>query len=150
MRPDRTTSLAVRFPLLIWSEEDNLILPPDDSRGVAFYVDPPNQPGLHRDHFKTWARRIAAELVMQGFPMSEAVLSHLPREYQSDSGSDAPPATPRSVSPSILEDSDSVDSSDIEGAHRAASPEPDSSDMEGAHRASSPEPDSSDMEGAHL
>ena len=87
MRPDRTTSLAVRFPLLIWSEEDNLIIPPDDSRGVAFYVDPPNQPGLHRDHFKTWARRIAAELVMQGFPMSEAVLSHLPREYQSDSGS---------------------------------------------------------------
>ena len=100
MRPDQTTSLSVRFPLILWSEEDAIILPPDDAEGTAFYIDPPNKPGLHRDLFKTWGRRVAAALVMANFPMSRAVIQHLPREYLSDSEDDRP-ITPRSVSPSL-------------------------------------------------
>ena len=148
MRSDRSTSLAIRFPLIIWSEEDSMILPPDDAEGEAFYIDPPSQPGFHRDYFKTWARRIAAELVMNGFPMSRAVISHLPKEYRSDSEDDQP-ITPRSTSPSLPEedwrDNLSVDSSDQEGARNATML--DSSDEEGAQRA--PVLDSSDEEGAH-
>ena len=101
MRPDQTTSLSVRFPLILWSEEDAIILPPDDAEGTAFYIDPPNKPaGLHRDLFKTWGRRVAAALVMANFPMSRAVIQHLPPEYLSDSEDDRP-ITPRSVSPSL-------------------------------------------------
>jgi hypothetical protein len=134
-RPDRTTSLSVRFPTVIWSEDDAVILPPDDAHGVPFYVDPPAQPGLHRDLFKTWGRRVAAELLMKGFPMSATALSNLPEEYHSDCDSDAPPATPRSVTPEP--------GSEMEG------PTPDSSDVEGAHGTPprSRSPDSSDMEG---
>ena len=138
MRADETTLLTVRFPLIVWSEEDAVILPPDDAQGNPFYTDPPHQPGLHRDRFKTWARRVAAALLMDGYRMSPAVVSHLPKEYQSDS-EDSRPATPRSVSP--------VDSSDAEGAHRPMSPA-DSSDAEGAHLPSYPAADSSDEEGA--
>ena len=133
MRPDQTTSLSVRFPLILWSEEDAIILPPDDAEGTAFYIDPPNKPGLHRDLFKTWGRRVAAALVMANFPMSRAVIQHLPREYLSDSEDDRP-ITPRSVSPSLPDQDwrDDLDSSDEEGAHRL--PTPDSSDEEGAHK----------------
>ena len=123
-RPDRTTLLSVRFPLVIWSEGDAVILPPDDAEGAPFYNDPPGQPGLHRDLFKTWGRRVAGELVMKDYPMSAAVLSHLPTEYQSDYDSeDSHPITERSVSPIP------TDSSDMEGAHQP--PSLDSSDMEG-------------------
>ena len=85
MRPNGTTWLCVRFPILLWSEEDAIVLPPDDAQGTPFYVDPPNQPGLHRDLFKTWARRVAGELTLKGFPMSRALRQHLPAEYLSDS-----------------------------------------------------------------
>ena len=85
MRPDNTTQLSARFPLVLWSEEDAIILPPDDAQGNAFYQDPPNNPGAHRDLFKTWGRRVAGELTSRGFPMSAAARSHLPEEYQSDS-----------------------------------------------------------------
>ena len=126
MRADQTTSLSVRFPLIIWSEADAVILPPDDNQGLTFYTDPPSQPGLHRDMFKTWGRRVAGELAMRSFPMSRAVRRCLPQEYQSDCDSEADvPITPRSMSPPL-------DSSDEEGAHRPLTP--DSSDMEGAHR----------------
>ena len=130
IRPDQTTTLSVRFPLVIWSEEDAAILPPDDADGVAFYADPPDQPGLHRDLLKTWGRRVAGELSIRGLPMSAAVMSHLPREYCSESDSEEAPPTERSVSPPLS--MGSIDSSDMEGAHRPQSP--DSSDMEGAHR----------------
>ena len=144
-RPDRTTSLSFRFPLIIWSESDAVILPPDDAQGTPFYVDPAGQPGLHRDLFKTWGRRVAGELVLKGFPMSPSVMSHLPVEYQSDSNAEeSQPATERSVSPTPS--ISSIDSSDLEGAHRLRTP--DSSDEEGAHRTRTP--DSSDEEGAHL
>jgi hypothetical protein len=131
-RPDRTTLLSVRFPLVVWTEDDAAILPPDDAAGTPFYINPPTQPGLHRDLFKTWGRRIAAELLMKNYPMSAKVLSLLPKEYLSDSDSDAPPATPRSVSPEPVDNSDmEADSSDMEGGRRP--PTPDSSDLEGAH-----------------
>ena len=84
-RSDGTTVLAVRFPAILWSEEDAVVLPPDDATGMAFYVDPADQPGLHRDLFKTWGRRVAGELLTRGYPMSRAVVSHLPVQYQSDS-----------------------------------------------------------------
>ena len=96
-RPDTTTSLAVRFPVVLWTEEDAIILPPDDAYGAPFYVDPPGQPGMHRDLFKTWARRVAGELATRGYPMSAAVRSHLPTEYLSDSEYIASPSE-RSVS----------------------------------------------------
>ena len=82
--PDLTTILRVRFPILLWTETDAMILPPDDLEGVPFYVDPTNQPGFHRDLFKTWGRRVAGELLTQGMPMSGAVQSHLSAEYLSD------------------------------------------------------------------
>lgn len=89
-RPDGTTSLCCRFPIVLWSEEDAVILPPDttspDGTATPFYVDPPDQPGAHRDMFKTWGRRVAGELCRLGFPMSKLVRSHLPAEYMSDSG----------------------------------------------------------------
>ena len=40
-RHDGTTSLCVRFPLVLWTEADAVILPPDDAEGVPFFVDPP-------------------------------------------------------------------------------------------------------------
>ena len=85
LRPDDTTSLSVRFPIVLWSEEDAVILPPDDASGVPFYLDPVDSPGLHRDLFKTWGRRVAGELLTRGYPMSRAVISHLSPEYLSDS-----------------------------------------------------------------
>ena len=58
-RPDGTTWLCARFPTVLWTEDDAVILPPDDSMGVPFYTDPVDQPGMHRDLFKTWGRRAA-------------------------------------------------------------------------------------------
>ena len=83
-RHDGTTSLCVRFPLVLWTEADAVILPPDDAEGVPFYVDPPLSPGWHRDMFKTWGRRVAGELLMRGFPLSAPARAHLPQEYASD------------------------------------------------------------------
>ena len=84
-RADLTTSLCVRFPLVLWTEEDAVILPPDDAQGIPFYLDPPGQPGYNRDIFKTWGRRVAGELCVKGFPMTSAVKAHLTAEYQSES-----------------------------------------------------------------
>ena len=86
-RPDSTTSLCIRFPIVLWTEADAVILPPDDANGIPFYVDPPGSPGLHRDTFKTWGRRVAGELVARGFPLSAAARAHLPVEYASDAES---------------------------------------------------------------
>ena len=83
-RVDGTTWTCVRFPIVLWTEEDAIILPPDDSEGQPFYQDPIDQPGMHRDLFKTWARRVAGELLVKGFPMSRDVKTHLPLEYLSD------------------------------------------------------------------
>ena len=93
-RDDGTTWLCCRFPLVLWTEEDAAILPPDttsEAGPTPFYLDPVDQPGAFRDIFKTWGRRVAGELCTRGFPMSTAVKLHMPEEYLSDSG-----AIPRS------------------------------------------------------
>ena len=87
-KKDLTTVLVVRAPLVIWREDDSIILPPDSASGVPFYVDPVERPGYHRDIFKVWARKLLGEFVIQGYPMSELAKTHLPREYQSEESSD--------------------------------------------------------------
>ena len=84
-RPDGTSQLWARFPIILYSDADATILPPDDSQGRSFYMDPPDQPGFHRDLFRTWGRRVAGELVSKAWPMSAALIALLPPEYQSDS-----------------------------------------------------------------
>ena len=84
LRNDATSVLVVRLPLVLWMEDNSTILPPNDSSGIPFYVDPEDQPGLHRDLFQGWARRVLGELVLHGFPMSPLACTHLPREYRSD------------------------------------------------------------------
>ena len=70
MRADTTTVLTARAPLIIFTENDATILPPDDSTGVPFYQDPPDQPGLHRDLFREHARQLTRELLHSGLPLS--------------------------------------------------------------------------------
>ncbi|KAL1525702.1 hypothetical protein AB1Y20_020548 [Prymnesium parvum] len=55
LRPDTTSILSVRAPIVIYTEEDATLLPPDDKEGMPFYVDPPAQPGMHRDIFRQHA-----------------------------------------------------------------------------------------------
>ena len=109
LRPDGTTWVCARFPMALWTEEDAIILPPDDSNGVPFYIDPPGQPGFIRDQFKMCGRQVARELMTLGFPMSRSVISHLGPDYQSDSEVSIGSPRPRS---------EYLDSSDEEGAHQ--------------------------------
>ena len=91
-RADATTSLCIRFPIILWTEADAVILPPDDANGFPFYVyvDPPDRPGMHRDLFKQWGRRVAGELQTLDYPMSADAKSHLSTEYLSDCGESLP------------------------------------------------------------
>ena len=84
-RADGTTSLTVRTPLTLWTEDDAIVLPPDDKNQTPFYVDPPDRPGMHRDLFKAWAHKMLGELVALQYPMTALALQHLPAEYMSDS-----------------------------------------------------------------
>ena len=93
LRTDATSVLMVRTPLVIWREDDSIILPPDDADGTPFYVDPVDKPGYHRDLFKEWARKVLGELVIHGYPMSSMSLRHLPKEYQSGESSDEEPTS---------------------------------------------------------
>ena len=86
MRPDETTVLCARFPLILWSEEDAIILPPRRCDGGAFLSGPTRQ---------TWAtQRSVQNLDATGrggafdprlSHVASTVISHLPSEYQSDS-----------------------------------------------------------------
>ena len=121
-RGDRSSCLTVRCPITLWMEDDAMILPPDTVSG-AFYLDPPDQPGLHRDLFKTWARKLLGELTSLNYIFTEMASAHLTSEYRSDSScSEEPDERSRSSW-------GTPDSSDLEGAHKV-----DSSDEEGAHR----------------
>lgn len=84
MRTDGTTSLAIRAPLVLYTESDAIILPPADSQGTAFYVDPPAQPGMHADMFRGWAKHALGELLSMNFPLSEKLRSFVPMEYPSE------------------------------------------------------------------
>ena len=87
LRRDATSTLVVRVPLVLWMEDDSIILPPDDAQGTPFYQDPTESPGYHRDLFRAFARKVLGELVMDGYPMSSRAKTHLPREYMSDESS---------------------------------------------------------------
>ena len=84
LRNDMTTMLVVRVALVLWMDDDSIILPPDDAMGTPFYVDPVDRPGFHRDLFKEFARRALGEFVMQGYPMSNLARTHMPSEYLSE------------------------------------------------------------------
>ena len=71
IRMDKTAQLTVRAPLIIYTEEDATLLPPDDKDGNPFYTDPPDQPGLHRDLFRRHARKMVGLLWDEGYPLSE-------------------------------------------------------------------------------
>ena len=70
-RSDGSTLLALRAPIILYTEDDAIILPPADANGVPFYVDPPDQPGMHSDLFKAGARRALGELSNMGFTLTE-------------------------------------------------------------------------------
>ena len=74
MRQDTTTMLSVRFPFIMYTEEDATILPPDTSENLPFYLDPSNQPGYHRDLFRDHARRAVHLLEEAGYPLSRGLL----------------------------------------------------------------------------
>ena len=126
VRADKSTCLTVRFPLTIWSEDDSMILPPDDATGTPFYQDPSHLPGYHRDLFKKWAHMLLGEMHSANFVMTKAALMHLPPEYRACDSSCEEYEDERSCSEE--ETPQVVDSSDEEGAHL------DSSDSEGAHQ----------------
>ena len=136
-RADRSTYLTVRFPITVWTEENAMILPPDDNEGRPFYQDPSDKPGMHRDLFKAWALKVLGELYNLNYLFTTEALKHLPPEYESDSSEYEAESSSASSEAMVRP----LDSSDEEGAHRPL----DSSDEEGAHR----QLDSSDEEGAH-
>ena len=129
VRGDKSTSLVVRFPITIWSDDNMMILPPDDANERPFYQDPEDSPGFHRDLFKKWARKMLGELHVAQLPWTRQALAHLPPEYL-ECDSSCHEEDERSVSEEEAEKS-LTDSSDEEGAHR---PMTDSSDEEGAHQ----------------
>ena len=71
LRADTTTMLTVRAPLVIYTEDDATILPPDDKEGNPFYVDPPESPGRHRDLFRQHGLKMAKKLLDSGYPLSD-------------------------------------------------------------------------------
>ena len=71
IRQDKTSQLTVRAPLVIYTEEDATLLPPDDKEGTPFYVDPPDRPGMHRDLFRAHAQKVVGRMVEEGWPLSD-------------------------------------------------------------------------------
>ena len=116
----KSTSLVVRFPITIWSDDNMMILPPDDAVGRPFYQDPPSLPGYHRDLFKKWAHTLLGELHSAGVRMTSRALAHLPPEYR-ESDSSCPEEDERSFSEEeeeVAVAARPADSSDEEGAHQ--------------------------------
>jgi hypothetical protein len=70
LRADTTTLLTVRTALTIFTEEDAMVLPPDDKESKPFYVDPPDRPGYTRDLFRSHALLMAKELLDSGHPLT--------------------------------------------------------------------------------
>lgn len=73
MRADTTTILTVRAPLAIFTEDATsvTILPPDDSKGNAFYLDPPGCKGQTRDAFRLHAIELTKQLLDAGWPLTD-------------------------------------------------------------------------------
>jgi len=70
LRQDTTGQLTVRAPLIIYTEEDAILLPPDDKEGVPFYMDPADRPGMHADLFRVHARKMVRRMLDLGWPLS--------------------------------------------------------------------------------
>ena len=87
LRSDATSIMVVRAPLVLWMEDNSIVLPPNDAHGTPFYVDPVDRPGFHRDLFQSWARKVLGEFVLQGYPMSPLARTHLPPDYMSGESS---------------------------------------------------------------
>ena len=63
-RDDGTTWLCCRFPVVLWTEEDAAILPPDttsEAGPTPFYLDPVDQPVTSRGRSATSSRRGGVE-----------------------------------------------------------------------------------------
>ena len=118
VRADSSTLLAVRFPITIWSDDDAMILPPDDAAGNSFYADPAGQPGFHRDTFKTWAHMLLGELHSARVRMTPQALRHLPPQYRASDSSCESEEDERSRSEEDERNRSEEDSSDAEGAHQ--------------------------------
>lgn len=70
LHQDTTGTLIVRAPIIIYTEEDATLLPPDDKDGMPFYVDPTDRPGWHRDQFRQHARKLVRLMMDAGWPLS--------------------------------------------------------------------------------
>jgi hypothetical protein len=77
--------LQVNFALVLYTESDTVVLPPDveDSTGssIHFYLDPPNQPGWHRDTFKAHAKTMLGEMLEKNFLLSVGLSARAPAQY---------------------------------------------------------------------
>ena len=80
--------LQVNFAMVLYTESDTVVLPPDveDSKGrsIPFYLDPPNQPGLHRDAFRAHAQMMLGELLKENFELSARLSAQAPAQYQQE------------------------------------------------------------------
>ena len=84
MRKDLTSQLVIGAPLIIYTEDDAVILPPDDKHGVAFYQDPPDQPGLHRDLFRQWGKDMLSALMDKDYVLTPKLAALASSKYDSE------------------------------------------------------------------
>lgn len=80
--------LQVNFALVIYTETDAVVLPPDTQTEmgatIPFYIDPPDQPGAHRDLFRAHGKMMVGELLKAGFALTPALTSRAPQECQDE------------------------------------------------------------------
>jgi hypothetical protein len=77
--------LQVNFAMVLYTESDTVVLPPDvedsEGRSIPFYLDPPNQPGWHRDAFRAHAKMMLVPLLEKNFPLSGGLSQRAPAQY---------------------------------------------------------------------
>ena len=81
--------LAVHLAMVIYTETDSVILPPDaeepeTGQSIPFYKDPPRRPGLHRDIFRRHSKRMVGCLLKAGFTLTERLALLAPVEDQQE------------------------------------------------------------------
>ena len=76
--------LQVNYAIVLWTDSDTIVLPPDttdlNGQPIPFYIDPPRQPGLHRDLFRGHARKMLGRLLLAGFNFTHDMLTLAPPE----------------------------------------------------------------------
>ena len=75
------TILQVNYPLVLFTETNSVILPPD-MNDVPFYQDPANRPGLHRDLFAAHSKQLLGKLLAAGFTCTGSLTSCAPTNIQ--------------------------------------------------------------------